>query len=190
MILIAAGALAGCNSQHKILGTQNPRTVAPATIVVQSPAFQNGQPIPRRFTTDEDMSPPLRWSNLPDDTRSVAILLEDPDVEGFSPYCHWVVYNIAPSVMNLPENRPHDEKLRAPFECSQGLNSRGTIGYFHPDPPRGDKPHRYYFEVFAVDRVIPNQKNPPTRDDLLKLLDGHVLAKGELMGTCAHPAGE
>jgi Raf kinase inhibitor-like YbhB/YbcL family protein len=178
----------GCQPQDKAVSSKKPQAGAPATIQVQSPAFTNGQPIPRRYATEEDVSPPLSWSPIPDDTRSVAIIVEDPDAEGFSPRVHWVIYNIAPSVKTLPENRPHDEKLREPFEARQGKNSNGKIGYLHPDPQRGDKPHHYYFQVYALDRVIPAKDEALSRDDLLKLMDGHVLAKGVLVGTYQHPS--
>src|SRR5690349_11415604 len=110
-------AQAGCQSQDKKVTAQKPETDAPQTIQVQSPAFANGQPIPRRYATEENVSPPLSWTNIPNDTRTVAIIVEDPDAEGFAPYVHWVIYNIPPSVKSIPENRPHTQKLREPFEA-------------------------------------------------------------------------
>jgi len=184
--IVAASILAavGCQSQDKKITAQKPETDAPQTIQVESSAFADGQPIPRRYATDENVSPPLSWSNIPNDTRSVAVIVEDPDAEGFAPYVHWVIYNIPPSVKNIPENRPHTQKLREPFEADQGKNSAREIGYFRPDPPKGDKPHHYHFEVYALDRVIQTKEDETmTRDELAKQMDGHVLAKGQLVGT-------
>ena len=180
-------AAMGCQSQDKKITAQKVETDAPQTIQVQSPAFANGQPIPRRYATEENVSPPLSWSNIPNDTRSVAVIVEDPDAEGFKPYVHWVIFNIPPSVKNIPENRPHTQKLREPLEAEQGRNSAREIGYVRPEPPKGDKPHHFYFQVYALDRVIETKEDPLTRDDMFKLMDGHVLAKGELIGTFQRP---
>jgi Raf kinase inhibitor-like YbhB/YbcL family protein len=177
--------LLGCHDAANQRTRQQIEADAPTIIQVQSEAFAEGQPIPRKYATDDDLSPPISWSNLPPDTRSVVLLMEDPDAPGDEPFVHWIVFNMPPSLRALPEGQPHESKLVRGGDAMQGVNSMRKIGYYHLAPPPG-KPHRYFFHVYAVDRPLKPDADT-TRDDLFKQLDGHILAKGRLTGTYQHP---
>jgi Raf kinase inhibitor-like YbhB/YbcL family protein len=156
---------------------------APASIQVRSSAFEPGRSIPDRFTAyDEGISPPLSWSGVPPGTRSLVLIMEDPDAPIGEPFVHWLMYNIPPETMSLPEGVPEEPRLDDPPGALQGMNSRGSIGYFGPRPPKGDPPHHYHFQVFALDAEL---RLPPgvDRHILADAMAGHVLAKGELVGT-------
>jgi Raf kinase inhibitor-like YbhB/YbcL family protein len=144
-----------------------------------SPAFQNGERIPVRFTGDgEDLSPPLAWSGAPDGTRSFAIICDDPDAPRGT-FTHWVAFNLSPSLNMMPEGVPVHATL---FDgASQGTNDFGRSGYGGPAPPPG-KPHRYFFRLYAVDGILP-VKAGASKQQLLNALSGHTLAEAELMGT-------
>ncbi|MGI9041190.1 MAG: YbhB/YbcL family Raf kinase inhibitor-like protein [Gemmatimonadales bacterium] len=104
---------------------------------------------------EEDISPPLRWKRAPQGTRSFAVLMEDPDAREPKPFAHWIAYDIPADTTGLPLGVPTDARMEAPVSgMLQGRNSRGSIGYFGPKPPVGDRPHRYHFQVFALDRML------------------------------------
>lgn len=148
----------------------------PMAIELTSPAFQHGQPIPRRHTCDgEDISPALNWRNIPPGTKSLALIMDDPDAPRGT-WSHWVIFNIPPEVTGLPE-------LRAGATAGLGLdgkNSWGRRGYGGPCPPQGT--HRYFFRLYALDTLLRLQAGA-VREEVLKAMEGHVLAQGELMGT-------
>ena len=148
------------------------------TIEVRSTAFEHGQPIPGRYTCDgEDLSPPLQWGLLPPGTVTLALIAEDPDAPRGT-WVHWVMYNIPSEDLWLPEGVPPDSIQ--PDGSIQGLNDFRKIGYGGPCPPWGT--HRYYFRLLALNTRL---DLPPgiTRDRLLSAMEGHVIARGELMGT-------
>jgi len=157
-----------------------------ARLQVMSPDVRSGGAIPRTYSAyGEDISPPLRWKRAPQGTRSFAVLMEDPDAREPKPFVHWIAYDIPADTTGLPLGVPTDPRMEAPVSgMLQGRNSRGSIGYFGPKPPVGDRPHRYHFQVFALDRML---ALPPTanREELLAAMRGHVLARGELVGTYA-----
>src|SRR5256885_14226934 len=125
---------------------------APATIEVRSGAFAPRRKIPGRFTAyGEGISPPLSWRGVPAGTRSQVLIVEDPDAPTPEPFVHWLMYNIPPETRSLPEGIPPKPRLDDPRGAVQGVNSRGSIGYFGPAPPRGDPPHHYHFQIFALD---------------------------------------
>lgn len=145
---------------------------------VESPAFSPGGDIPRPYTCDgPDLSPPLRWSDPPAGTQSLALICDDPDAPAGT-WVHWVLYRIPATVRELPEGVPKRDTLAD--GSRQGRNDFGRVGYGGPCPPRGPK-HRYFFKVYALDVVV---DLPPgaTKAELLKAMEGHVLAQGELMG--------
>jgi Raf kinase inhibitor-like YbhB/YbcL family protein len=166
-----------------VLAVNLPATRARARLTVQSPAFPKGGVIPDRYSSyGQDVSPPLRWSEPPWGTQAIVVLVEDPDAESPKPYVHWVLYNLPPDTRELPEALPKPGRLKDPRGALQGLNSRGSLGYFGPRPPAGDPPHRYHFQVFALD--APLGFNPGVnRQAVLNAMARHVLAKGELVGT-------
>jgi Raf kinase inhibitor-like YbhB/YbcL family protein len=143
-----------------------------------SSAFQEGEPIPRQYTADgKDVSPPLRWSGAPENTKSLALLCEDPDApRGL--WVHWVLFNVPPGPGELAEGIPTQARL--PSDARQGKNDFGKIGYGGPSPPKGN-PHRYFFRVYALDTTL-DLKEGATRQDLLDAMKGHILAEGQLMG--------
>ncbi|MGQ9458922.1 MAG: YbhB/YbcL family Raf kinase inhibitor-like protein [Anaerolineae bacterium] len=151
---------------------------AAMALKVESPAFSPGGDIPRPYTCDgPDLSPPLRWSEPPAGTQSLALICDDPDAPAGT-WVHWVLYRIPATVRELPEGVPKRDTLAD--GSRQGRNDFGKVGYGGPCPPRGPK-HRYFFKVYALDVVI---DLPPgaTKAELLKAMEGHVLAQGELMG--------
>jgi len=149
------------------------------SLTIRSTALEAGGPIAQVFTCDgRDISPPLRWDNVPEGTQSFALLCEDPDAP-MGIWVHWVIYGIPGSVRQLPEAVPAREQLAD--GGLQGRNDFGRIGYGGPCPPRG-KPHRYFFRLYALDQAGPASPGL-TRKALLKTIEGHVLAKAELSGT-------
>ncbi len=152
------------------------------TLHVTSDAFTAGDTLPRRYTQQgDDVSPPLRWDDVPPGTREVAVLCEDPDAPATKPFAHWVVCGLAPSVTALPENI---DKVVAPREerLQQGTNSAHRIGYLGAAPPPGHGTHHYHFQVFALDAPLRFDR-APSRDDLVDAMRGHVIAWGDLVGT-------
>jgi Raf kinase inhibitor-like YbhB/YbcL family protein len=143
-----------------------------------SPAFKDGETIPRDYTADgRDVSPPLNWGDVPTETKSLALICEDPDApKGL--FTHWVVFNIRAESRGLMEDRSDTPTLRDGME--QGTNSFGKIGYGGPSPPPG-KPHRYVFRLFALRDQL-NLPNSTTRDELLAAMNDLILGEGELTG--------
>ena len=153
------------------------------SIKLSSPAFAAGQTIPKKHTGDkEDFSPQLRWSNLPTGTKELALIVDDPDAPGEEPWVHWVIYNIPATESGLPEHVPNAPKLSsAPTGSKQGENSWGTIGYRGPAPPPGHGVHHYHFKLYALDAPLSLEPGL-TKEELLRVMDGHILAEGELVG--------
>jgi hypothetical protein len=182
-------AILGCGAALLLLaacGAATPTPTPPTppeggaamALKVESPAFSPGGDIPRQHTCDgPDLSPPLRWSEPPAGTQSLALICDDPDAPAGT-WVHWVLYRIPASARGLPEGVPKRETLAD--GSRQGRNDFGKVGYGGPCPPRGPK-HRYFFKLYALDTVL---DLPPgaTKAELLKAMEGHVLAQGELMG--------
>ncbi len=151
-----------------------------------SPAFEDGSPIPARYTCDDaDASPPLQWSDLPAGTQSLVLIVDDPDApDPAAPkmvWDHWLLYNLPPDSTGLPEAvSPAD----LPPGTREGLNSWNRTGYGGPCPPVGR--HRYFFKLYALDTVLPDL-GTPTKAELLEAMAGHVLDEAVLMGTYQRP---
>jgi len=153
----------------------------PKPLSLTSPRFKNGELIPIAYTGEgEDISPPLHWENPPAGTKSLALIVEDPDApDPKKPqrvYCHQILYNIPPGTQTLPEAAEPDV---LPPGTRQGLNDFGNMGYGGPMPPIGR--HRYFFRLYALDLVLPDLGRP-TRADLLRAMEGHILGQAELLG--------
>ena len=149
-------------------------------ITLQSTAFQQGEAILPRYTCDgDDISPPLSWSGAPENTRSFALICEDPDAPRGT-FTHWVLWNLPTDATSLAEDVPNQEILEN--GVMQGLNDFDGLGYNGPCPPVGHGRHRYFFNLYALDRTL-NLKPNATREQLLQAMQGHILAQGELMGT-------
>ncbi len=151
---------------------------AAGTIVVTSASFEEGKSIPKKHTCDgEDVSPRLAWTGVPDGAKSVAVICDDPDAPAGT-WVHWVIYNLPADAGGLGENVPPRETL--PDGARQGKNDFGRIGYNGPCPPGGT--HRYFFKVYALDSLL-DLPAGATKAQLVRAMEGHVLAQGSLMGT-------
>ncbi|UCG53812.1 MAG: YbhB/YbcL family Raf kinase inhibitor-like protein [Candidatus Latescibacterota bacterium] len=149
------------------------------TIQLTSPAFGEGQPIPKRHSCDgEDLSPVLKWTNAPENTMSFALICDDPDAP-MGTWVHWVLFNLPPETAELVEGVPAQPE--GPDGAKQGISDFKRPGYGGPCPPPG-KPHRYYFKLYALDTML-ELKDKATKRDLEKAMEDHILAKGQLMGT-------
>jgi hypothetical protein len=144
-----------------------------------SPQFLDKGEIPEKFTCEgEDVSPALTWSDVPEGTKSFALIVDDPDApdpaDPRMTWVHWVLYNIPPEIGSLPEAV---EDL--PKGTLQGLNDWKRTGYGGPCPPIGK--HRYFHKLYALDVVLPDLKQP-TKEQLERAMENHVLLKAELIG--------
>ncbi len=151
---------------------------------VTSPAFADGAPIPDVFAAEgQNISPALSWSPGPAGTQSYVVMMEDPDVPAeMRPFVHWLLYDVPADVRRLGEAVPGSPALAVPEGARQGRNDYGALGYFGPRPPKGDPPHAYHFQVFALDAVL-GLPFGASRAEVLDALRGHVLASGEIVGT-------
>ncbi|MEF7615743.1 YbhB/YbcL family Raf kinase inhibitor-like protein [Aquincola sp. MAHUQ-54] len=157
---------------------------APQTLRLASPAFGPDGTIPPRHSEYADgVSPALQWKPVAG-ARSYVLVMEDPDARPVTPFVHWVAWNIPGTATSLPEGLQEQIRLTEPDGLLQGRTSRGSPGYYGPRPPAGDPPHRYHFQLFALDAVL---DVPPgaDRDQVLAAMRGHVLARGELVGRFA-----
>jgi Raf kinase inhibitor-like YbhB/YbcL family protein len=144
-----------------------------AEFALESSAFENAQGIPSRHSCEgEDVSPPLRWSNVPEGTRSLALVVDDPDAPG-GVFTHWLAWGLDPTAEELGEGDS------APNE---GRNDFGTSGYRGPCPPPGHGRHRYVFRLYALD-ADPELAAGAAKAELEQAIEGHVLTIAELVGT-------
>ncbi|RZA33597.1 MAG: YbhB/YbcL family Raf kinase inhibitor-like protein [Lysobacteraceae bacterium] len=164
------------------IAMKRPETAAAREMSLESASLSPGQPIPLRHSEYADgVSPALRWSAVPG-ALSYALVMEDPDAKPITPFVHWVAWNIPGGLDSLPEGLQEQMRLTEPPGLLQGATSRGSVGYFGPRPPPGDPPHRYHFQIFALDRML-DVAPGSDRDAVLAAMKGHVLAKGMLTGT-------
>jgi Raf kinase inhibitor-like YbhB/YbcL family protein len=146
-------------------------------IRVASTAFKDGELIPKKYTCDgENVSPVLEWSGIPEGARFIALICDDPDAPRGT-WVHWVIFNIPSGVKGLSENIQRTSTL--PNGARQGTNDSHELGYDGPCPPGGT--HRYYFKVYALDKILALESGA-TKTQLLKAMEGHILAEGQLMG--------
>jgi len=156
-------------------GTTTGGTKMPMTIT--SPAFNDGDLIPKQYTCDgADVSPPLNWSGVPSNAKSLALVCDDPDAPGKT-WVHWVVYDLPADTKSLGENAA---AVGLPAPVKQGLNDFKKIGYGGPCPPSGT--HRYYFKLYALDRASGLKDSGATKDQLLKAIEGAIVGEGQLLG--------
>jgi Raf kinase inhibitor-like YbhB/YbcL family protein len=177
ILFAAAALLAGFPAAGK---AENPATNGTLMkIQLTTTAFTPGHPIPSRHAFDhQDISPALQWSGVPPSAQSLTLICDDPDAP-MGTWVHWVLYDLPPALPGLDEGVPKTPELAS--GAKQGLNDYNRIGYGGPCPPPG-KPHRYFFKLYALD-AKPTLKPGLTKQDLLKAMEGHVVAEGELMGT-------
>jgi Raf kinase inhibitor-like YbhB/YbcL family protein len=143
-----------------------------------SPAFTAGTVVPEMYTCKgKNISPELMWSDPPAGTQSLVLIVEDPDAP-HGTYTHWVVYNIPARTQTLPANF---SAIGAGDGLMQGSNDFGKASYGGPCPPDGDKPHRYYFRIYALDARL-NLKPGASRAEVEEAMLDHIIGQGELMG--------
>ena len=146
----------------------------PAWITLWSDAFEHEARLPAYAAADQgNQPPPLRWTGVPAGSRSLVLLIEDPDAPTARPFLHWAVYNIDPSLPELQKG--------ARFAV-EGKNSMLKKGFTGAAPPKGDRAHRYHFQLFALDRLL-ELGDSAGRTAILSAMRGHVLAAGEVIGT-------
>ncbi len=146
---------------------------------LKSTAFAEGTPIPAKYTCDDrNVSPPLQWSGVPENAKSLALIAEDPDAPAGT-WVHWVLFDLPPKVAELPEDLPKTQYI--PAGAKQGLNDFKHLGYGGPCPPPG-KPHRYFFKLYALDTML-ELKPGAAKKDVERAMEKHILAQGQLMGT-------
>lgn len=161
-------------------GSETPATAENMSFELTSDAFTNEQPIPAKYScVAENISPALAWNEPPAGTQSFALIVDDPDAP-MGTWVHWVLFNIPPDTRDLQENLPITGKNVDPRAIYVGKNSSGGTGYQGPCPPSGT--HRYYFKLYALDTTL-NLLPGATKAEVLKEMDGHILAQAELMGT-------
>ena len=145
-------------------------------MTLTSSAFQDGKRIPIKYTCDgRDVSPPLNWTQVPTQTKTLVLILDDPDANGFT---HWIIFNMPATLTGLQENIPRTVNLpNSPI--SQGMNGFGTLGYNGPCPPSGT--HHYVFRLYALDTTL---TLPPgtKKQSVLASIEGHVLGQVDLIG--------
>jgi Raf kinase inhibitor-like YbhB/YbcL family protein len=151
-----------------------------ATIALSSPAFANRARLPERFTADgAGVSPPLVWGEVPEGTRSLALIVEDPDAPAPHPFVHAIVWDLPPVVNRLEEGAIAAEPAAG---IEVGRNSYMSRGWLPPDPPTGHGTHDYVFQLFALAETDPVDE-APGRGDVVSAIAGKVLAAGMLVGT-------
>jgi Raf kinase inhibitor-like YbhB/YbcL family protein len=152
------------------------------TLSIQSKNFRQNEMIPARYTCDgRDISPPLAWSGIPDEAKSLALIVDDPDApDPAAPkmtWVHWVLYNIPVWAQGLEENIA---AASLPAGTKEGINDWGRKGYGGPCPPIGK--HRYFFKLYALDTVLADLQKA-TKVEVEQAFKGRILAKAQLVGT-------
>jgi hypothetical protein len=143
-------------------------------IIIKSITFSNNELIPQKYACDgKDINPNLCIENVPEDAKSLVIIVDDPDaLKGL--WTHWIVFNINPNVREIKEDS-------LPLNGVLGTNTSGKIGYEGPCPPKGET-HHYFFKVYALDVVLSLLTEGSQRSEIEKAMEGHIIDKGELMG--------
>lgn len=158
-------------------------------LTLTSPAFANGEEIPTRMTCHgPDVSPPLAWRGAPEGTRSFALIVDDPDApDPAAPkrvFVHWVLWNLPASATELSEGASGKS---LPDGAREGTNDVGTQGWTGPCPPIGR--HRYFHKLYALDTTLDDLAPGARKAELERAMEGHVLARTELIGTYQKPSG-
>lgn len=165
VLLISVG-LSGCNQNNQ---KEQPKF---GNMKISSTAFENEEGIPAEFTCDgDDVSPPLMFTNLPNNTKSLALIVDDPDAP-MGTWVHWLIWNIPANTTVIEEN----ETLTFP----QGKNDFGNQGYDGPCPP--PETHRYFFKLYALDTML-DLESGTTKTQLESAMSGHIIEEAQLIGT-------
>lgn len=158
---------------------------SPQPITVSSSAFGNHATVPLEYTAyGDNVSPQITWSDLPEGTRQLALVMDDPIAPTPEPFVHWVVYNIPASADELPEGMSTEPRVEEPQSLAgtvNGVNGTGRAGYFGPRPPADGELHEYHIRVYALDEEL-ELETGLGRDELMEAIDGHIIGNGMLMG--------
>ena len=139
---------------------------------ISSTAFENNSLIPSKYTCEgQERNPPLEFRDVPEDTKSLALIVDDPDAP-MKTWIHWTIWNIGAKTTQIPENS-------CPKGAIEGITSFGRTGYGGPCPPSGT--HRYFFKLFALDKMLDLGPNSYVRD-IESAIEGHIIQKAELIG--------
>jgi Raf kinase inhibitor-like YbhB/YbcL family protein len=182
LLLSAMLLFVGCKEKRQSLPdpSRDETGGSDMNIKITSSAFDEGGMIPSKYTCDgEDVSPPLAWSGIPDGTKSIVLICDDPDAPGGT-WVHWVLYNLPPETSALDEALPATETLSD--GARHGVTDFGEFGYGGPCPP--SKTHRYYFKLYALDTKF-TIDGEATKEAVEAAMRGHILAEGQLMGRYA-----
>lgn len=149
-------------------------------LTITSAAFSPDGPIPRAHTCDgADQSPPLTWTGVPEGTRQLALIVDDPDAPGRT-FVHWVLYGVAPTATGLPAGVAKDGTLTRPVTALQGINDFRRTGWNGPCPPPGPA-HRYLFTLYALDTELKLSPGA-TNAVVVMAMKGHILEQAQLVG--------
>jgi Raf kinase inhibitor-like YbhB/YbcL family protein len=180
LLLLATILAAACSSgapASGTLATDRAETKTDQLLIVSSAAFGHVGVIPLRYSAyAAGEMPPLAWSALPSGTKSLALVVEDPEASTPQPFVHWVAWNLVPAAGAIPQ---------ALSGAAQGRNGAGQPGWRGPHPPDA-KPHHYHFELFALDTKL-NLPADTDRDALVAAMQGHVIGKGQIVGLFTKP---
>jgi hypothetical protein len=174
LILAAVSLSLSCGHSPSQVKAPVSAQVQPSTaakLTVGSKTFTNGAPLPKSAV---DTCPELHWSNPPAGTKSIAIVVEDPDAPGGQPFAHFLVANYPPELRSMPPKKAQTMTI--------GLNDNGSAGYYGPHPPKGSGVHHYHFEIFALKEKLKLNVGFK-RQELMDAMKGKVLANGEVVGT-------
>jgi Raf kinase inhibitor-like YbhB/YbcL family protein len=173
LVTLLLAVASGCRASDPTLSEAIPTGETAMSIELSSSVFTEGERIPVEYTCNgKNISPPLAWKNLPANTQSLALIVDDPDAPAGT-WVHWVLYNLPASAEGLAAG---SDGLGI-----QGQNSSRKSGYSGPCPPAG-KPHRYFFKLYALDTSLPLDPGA-SKAELEKAMQGHILGQGQLMGT-------
>jgi hypothetical protein len=172
------------NSSGEPLVIQRVRPREPGRLTLTSEAIGLDDQIGDAYSAYyDDISPPLMWTRMPE-AETYALIVEDPDAPTERPFLHWAIWNIPGRLEGLPANIPKTAKpegVEGLAGAVQGPNGRGQPGYMGPRPPAGDGPHRYHFQLFALDIRVPLGSDTPW-EDLVQVLKANTIASCELVG--------
>jgi Raf kinase inhibitor-like YbhB/YbcL family protein len=187
LTLLLEIGIVGCEAgTRRSQSETKPEGAPPMKIQITSTAFSQGQRISKKYSGEgEDLSPPLAWTGVPEGTKELALICDDPDAPTDEPWVHWVIYKIPADAKGLPEGVAKTAQLQEPPGAVQGKNSwpsGQTVGYRGPMPPPKHGPHRYFFKLYALDAKLTLAAGA-SKQQLLGATAGHVIGEGELMGT-------
>ena len=172
------------SGSNKIAGNDR-RISAPTTLVVSSPEFANRTTMPAAYRGTKSLSPPLQWSNVPEGTRELVLVAEDVDVPFPQPLVHTIVYGMTPDRTSLAAGEIPGPKLGGAGEAAGlkfGKAAGVAPGYLPVTPIPGHGPHRYVYQLFALDMRLPAFSKPPSKKEIVDAMAGHVIARGATIG--------